>query len=129
MKIADLLVDLGYEWHEGVVNIRINFHWKWQPHQHLAFMTDPGIAPYLETTNPAGSLGPGLRRPTGRVDRRGSGRNPDSLDQANGEGVWLLAAHGGTVGRMTDRCSSGPHRRGAARRPSRYAVSPHHAYV
>ncbi len=36
------------------LEIRINFHWNWQPHQHLAFMTDPAIAPYLETSSPAG---------------------------------------------------------------------------
>ncbi len=30
------------------LDIRLNFHWHWQPHQHLAFGVEAGLWPYLE---------------------------------------------------------------------------------
>lgn len=35
------------------LGIRLNFHWHWQPHQHLLFATDPDLHPYLECSSPA----------------------------------------------------------------------------
>jgi hypothetical protein len=39
------------------LDIRLNFHWNWEPHQHLLFATEPELWPYLETGSPKGVTG------------------------------------------------------------------------